>query len=56
VLVRQRRFRSVAHGRWTEIADRVFVGRYRFYDQDIGAVLTDDERGVAQAGGELDPI
>lgn len=32
----------MTYGRWTEIADRVFVGRYRFYDQDIGAVLTDD--------------
>jgi glyoxylase-like metal-dependent hydrolase (beta-lactamase superfamily II) len=26
-------------GTWTEIADRVFVGRYRFLDQDIVAVL-----------------
>ncbi len=32
----------MTHGRWTEIADRVFVGRYRFYDQDIGAILTAD--------------
>ena len=32
----------MTHGRWTEIGERVFVGRYRFYDQDIGAILTDD--------------
>src|SRR4029079_2596933 len=24
---------------WTEVGDRVFVRRYRFYDQDITAVL-----------------
>jgi len=29
-------------GTWTEIADRVFVGRYRFLDQDIVAVLGRD--------------
>lgn len=28
--------------RWTEIGDRVFVRRYRFYDQDIVAVLGRD--------------
>jgi glyoxylase-like metal-dependent hydrolase (beta-lactamase superfamily II) len=28
--------------RWLEIGDRVFVRRYRFYDQDIVAVLGDD--------------
>jgi glyoxylase-like metal-dependent hydrolase (beta-lactamase superfamily II) len=27
------------HGTWREIADGVFVGRYRFYDQNIGAVV-----------------
>lgn len=30
------------YGRWTEIADGVLVGRYRFYDQDIGAVIGAD--------------
>ena len=30
---------------WLEVGDRVFVRRYAFYDQDIGAVLSDD--GVA---------
>ncbi len=28
-------------GNWTEVGDRVFVRRYRFYDQDIVAVLGD---------------
>ena len=28
--------------RWTEVGDRVFVRRYRFYDQDIVAVLGGD--------------
>jgi len=28
---------------WTEIGDRVFVRRYRFYDQEIGLVLGDGE-------------
>ncbi|MEO8228687.1 MAG: MBL fold metallo-hydrolase [Chloroflexota bacterium] len=32
----------MTHGRWTEIGERVFVGRYRYLDQDIGAVLTND--------------
>ena len=32
----------MTHGRWIEVGDRVYVGRYRFYDQDIGAILTDD--------------
>ena len=32
----------MTHGRWTEVADRVLVGRYRFFDQDIGAILTED--------------
>ncbi len=30
---------------WLEVGDRVFVRRYAFYDQDIGAILSDD--GVA---------
>jgi glyoxylase-like metal-dependent hydrolase (beta-lactamase superfamily II) len=30
------------HGTWQEIADRVVVGRYRFYDQEIGAVIGAD--------------
>lgn len=30
---------------WLEVGDRVFVRRYRFYDQDIGAILS--EEGVA---------
>jgi glyoxylase-like metal-dependent hydrolase (beta-lactamase superfamily II) len=30
-------------GRWTEIADRTFVRRYAFYDQDIVAVLGGDQ-------------
>lgn len=29
--------------RWTEVGDRVFVRRYRFFDQDIVAVLGGDE-------------
>jgi glyoxylase-like metal-dependent hydrolase (beta-lactamase superfamily II) len=28
---------------WQEIGDRVFVRRYRFYDQEIGLVLGDDQ-------------
>jgi glyoxylase-like metal-dependent hydrolase (beta-lactamase superfamily II) len=28
---------------WQEIGDRVFVRRYRFYDQNIGVVIGDDE-------------
>lgn len=28
---------------WQEVGDRVFVRRYEFFDQDIGAVLGDDE-------------
>jgi glyoxylase-like metal-dependent hydrolase (beta-lactamase superfamily II) len=32
----------MTHGTWTEIGERVFVGRYRFFQQDIGVVLTDD--------------
>jgi glyoxylase-like metal-dependent hydrolase (beta-lactamase superfamily II) len=31
------------HSRWTEVGDRVFVRRYRFFDQDIVAVLGGDE-------------
>jgi glyoxylase-like metal-dependent hydrolase (beta-lactamase superfamily II) len=31
----------VSH-RWVELADRVFVRRYAFYDQNIGAVIGDD--------------
>ena len=27
---------------WSEVGDRVFVRRYAFYDQNIGAVLGDD--------------
>ncbi|HEX5824626.1 MAG TPA: MBL fold metallo-hydrolase [Candidatus Limnocylindrales bacterium] len=27
---------------WTEVGDRVFVRRYSFYDQNIGAILGDD--------------
>jgi glyoxylase-like metal-dependent hydrolase (beta-lactamase superfamily II) len=27
---------------WTEVGDRVFVRRYAFYDQNIGAILGDD--------------
>jgi glyoxylase-like metal-dependent hydrolase (beta-lactamase superfamily II) len=30
---------------WLEVGDRVFVRRYRFYDQGIGAILSED--GVA---------
>jgi glyoxylase-like metal-dependent hydrolase (beta-lactamase superfamily II) len=30
-------------GIWTEIGDRVFVRRYRFFDQNIGVVLADGE-------------
>ena len=32
---------TVRTGNWTEVGDRVFVRRYRFYDQDIVAVLGD---------------
>jgi len=27
---------------WSEVGDRVFVRRYKFYDQNIGAILGDD--------------
>ncbi|MEA2545026.1 MAG: hypothetical protein QOI09_299, partial [Chloroflexota bacterium] len=27
---------------WSEVGDRVFVRRYAFYDQNIGAILGDD--------------
>src|SRR5829696_2083784 len=27
---------------WNEVGDRVFVRRYAFYDQNIGAILGDD--------------
>src|SRR4029077_8692648 len=27
---------------WLEVGDRVFVRRYTFYDQDIGAIVGDD--------------
>ena len=30
---------------WTEVADRVFVRRYRFFDQDIVVVLGGDAAG-----------
>jgi glyoxylase-like metal-dependent hydrolase (beta-lactamase superfamily II) len=30
----------VTRGRWSEIDQGVFVGRYRYLDQDIGAILT----------------
>jgi glyoxylase-like metal-dependent hydrolase (beta-lactamase superfamily II) len=30
------------HGRWREIGVGVLVGRYRFFDQDIGAVIGSD--------------
>jgi len=30
------------HGTWQEIGDRVLVGRYRFYDQNIGVVVGSD--------------
>jgi glyoxylase-like metal-dependent hydrolase (beta-lactamase superfamily II) len=29
-------------GSWTEVGDRVFVTRYRFYDQNIGVVLGEE--------------
>jgi glyoxylase-like metal-dependent hydrolase (beta-lactamase superfamily II) len=29
-------------GPWIEVGDRVFTRRYRFFDQQIGAILTDD--------------
>jgi glyoxylase-like metal-dependent hydrolase (beta-lactamase superfamily II) len=38
--VRTARLRVVTA--WTEIGDRVFVTRYRFYDQNIGVVLGDE--------------
>jgi glyoxylase-like metal-dependent hydrolase (beta-lactamase superfamily II) len=49
--------------RWTEIADRVFVRRYEFFDQNIGAVLGRDAALVIdtrttyrQAGEILDDL
>ena len=27
---------------WSEVGDRVFVRRYAFYDQNIGAIMGDD--------------
>ncbi len=32
-------YHATVHGAWQEIGDRVHVGRYRFYDQDIGAII-----------------
>ena len=32
----------MTQGPWTEVGDRVFVRRYAFFDQDIGAILTAD--------------
>ena len=32
--------------RWTEVGERVFVRRYRFYDQNIVAVLAGDEESA----------
>ncbi len=37
------RYDPVMAGPWTEIGDRVFVRRYRFYDQNIVAVIDGDE-------------
>jgi glyoxylase-like metal-dependent hydrolase (beta-lactamase superfamily II) len=34
---------SVVAGKWTEIGDRVFVRRYRLFDQNIVAILGDGE-------------
>lgn len=34
--------RARRYHRWTQVGDRVFTRRYRFYDQQIGAILTDD--------------
>ena len=48
---------------WTEVGDRVFVRRYRFYDQDITAVLgggaaliVDTRSTLAQAREILDDL
>lgn len=41
---RQRTIRRM--GPWREIADRVYVRRYRFYDQTIGAILGRDAVAV----------
>jgi glyoxylase-like metal-dependent hydrolase (beta-lactamase superfamily II) len=44
---------------WTEVGDRVFTRRYRFFDQQIGAILTDagpvvvDTRSTAGQAREL---
>jgi glyoxylase-like metal-dependent hydrolase (beta-lactamase superfamily II) len=49
----------MTHGTWTEIGERVFVGRYRFFQQDIGVVLTADgpividTRSTAGQAGEI---
>ena len=33
---------TAADAIWLEVGDRVFTRRYRFFDQQIGAILTDD--------------
>jgi glyoxylase-like metal-dependent hydrolase (beta-lactamase superfamily II) len=33
--------RTRRYDRWIEVGDRVFTRRYRFYDQQIGAILTE---------------
>ena len=33
---------TTADALWLEVGDRVFTRRYRFFDQQIGAILTDD--------------
>jgi glyoxylase-like metal-dependent hydrolase (beta-lactamase superfamily II) len=49
----------MTHGTWTELGERVFVGRYRFFQQDIGVVLTADgpvvidTRSTAGQGREI---
>ena len=51
--------RADRYDRWTEIGDRVFTRRYRFFDQQIGAILTDagpvivDTRSTAGQAREL---
>lgn len=51
------------HGRWTEVADRVFVGRYRFFDQSIplvvgrdAALVVDSMTTYRQADGVLEDV
>ncbi len=51
--------RTLAGGVWLEVGDRVFARRYRFFDQQIGAILTEagpvviDTRSTAGQAREI---